>query len=162
MVSGAGASEAVYDVRIRAWASGQFDWFPLASAVPADTVAILRETAAWEIEVTDTDTDTDAASVAPVTHPLTEAEEYAVWMRYPSTGGKVPWGLIADRLTPEQAAAYVRNPRTQLNVQPAADRTPPPVEDDSELDPAEAPAPAEAPDPAEVPDPAEASEPAAP
>lgn len=130
----ASTDDAVYDVRIRAWASGQFDWFPLASAVPAETVAVLRDTAAWDVDAAEAESAADP--VPPVTHPITEADEYAVWMRYPSSGGKVPWGLIADHVTPEQAAAYVRNPQTQLNVQPVADRTEPaPVEDDGELDP---------------------------
>ncbi|MEU6129192.1 hypothetical protein ABZ805_08455 [Saccharopolyspora sp. NPDC047091] len=124
----ASTDDAVYDVRIRAWAGGQFDWFPLASAVPAETVAVLRDTAAWDVEAVEAESAADP--VPPVTHPITEADEYAVWMRYPSSGGKVPWGLIADHLTPEQAAAYVRNPQIQLNVQPVADRTEPaPIED---------------------------------
>ena len=42
-------------------------------------------------------------------------------MRYPSAGGKVPWGLLADRLTPQQARAYLAGPQIQLNVQPAND-----------------------------------------
>ncbi|WP_243788975.1 hypothetical protein [Saccharopolyspora gloriosae] len=117
-----------YDVRIRAWASGQYDWFPLASAVSAETVEIFRETALWDIDAAESESAADP--VALVTSRLTDATGYAVWMRYPSSGGKVPWGLIADRLTPDQAAAYALNPQLQLNIQPAADRsTPPPVEE---------------------------------
>lgn len=120
-----------YDVRIRAWAAGRFDWFPLASAVPADTVEVFRKTALWDVDAVESEAVADA--VPPVTFPLTEADEYAVWMRYPSSGGKVPWGLIADHLTPDQARAYTGNPQTQLNVQPVA--PPPPAAPEPEAEP---------------------------
>lgn len=120
-----------YDVRIRAWASGGFDWFPLASAVSAETSELLRETACWDVETAES--GTPAERVEPVELRLSDAGEYAVWMRYPSAGGKVPWGLIADHLTLEQARAYAENPQTQLNIQPAADRSAPaPVDADLE------------------------------
>ncbi len=124
-----------FDVHIWAWANGAFDWFPLASGIDAEAAEVLRKTALWDLDIAETQTETEtesetagtkaepetaAASIPPVTFPLTEADEYAVWMRYPSAGGKVPWGLIADHLTPEQTRAYTGNPRIQLNVQPAA------------------------------------------
>lgn len=122
-----------YDVRIRAWAGGEFDWFPLASAVPQGTAEVLRKTALWDVETAEAEDATDP--VEPVKLALSEADEYAVWMRFPSAGGKVPWGLIADHLTPEQARAYAENPQTQLNIQPAADRSAPaPVDETLEPD----------------------------
>lgn len=136
-----------FDVHIWAWANGAFDWFPLASGIDAEAAEVLRKTALWDLDIAEaetrskTESETAAASAPPVTFPLTEADEYAVWMRYPSAGGKVPWGLIADHLTPEQTRAYTGNPRIQLNVQPAADR--------SEPSPAEAAETAETDDPAD-------------
>lgn len=125
-----------FDVHIWAWANGAFDWFPLASGIDSEAAEVLRKTALWDLDIAEAEdiADSATASTPPVTLPLTDADEYAVWMRYPSAGGKVPWGLIADHLTAEQARAYIGNPQIQLNVQPAADRSAPVPAEEAEAD----------------------------
>lgn len=108
----------LFDVEIQVPVGGPKQWVELIKSVPAESVEEIKEVLVWPVrcaEATPTETEDFAT---PATTKLIPATEYNVWMQYPPLGDKFPWGLIADRVSPETAQIFLKNTARKVSVMP--------------------------------------------
>jgi hypothetical protein len=114
-----------YDVQMRPPQAGvrssEWVWVTLASGVTEFNMTSIVETAIWETRCVPCVEEARIGTgrfVPPVRTDLTKGTEFDVWMRYAPHGGKVPWGVIASRVTATQATAYLDRMLCMICVTP--------------------------------------------
>lgn len=104
------------DAQLYVPVGGVMQWLDFAADVPAEQVQGMSRYLVWDMR---TSALTELHSpVQPTACRLTPADEYAVWMQYPVTNGKVPFGLIAHRVPPESATLFLTGLVRKVSVQP--------------------------------------------